>query len=585
MALTRSYVHRGGEAALLGKTVDGALLDIVGRFGDREALVAIPQETRLTYGQLDGRVDEVARALLATGVGKGDRVGVWATDTVEWLLLQLATARVGAVLVNINPAYRVSELRHALRLAEVNFVFLMRAFRRSDYVRMLVELVPELSSGGDRVESHLFPHLHGAVVFEPGDPGLRERPAPGLITWAEFLERAGTVEDGAIESRRASLDPDDPINVQFTSGTTGFPKAVVLTHHNIVNNAYFIGRAMDFSERDRLCVPVPFYHCFGMVVSNLACLTHGACIVIPADHFEPGATLRAIQEERCTAIHGVPTMFAAELNHEEFATFDLSSLRTGIMAGAPCPPELMRRVREDMGCEQILIGYGQTEAAPIATLTRPTDSVERRLRTVGAPIEHQEIKILDHESGLVCPIGTAGEVCIRGYNVMRGYYAQPHETAQAIDEAGWLHTGDLGVMDPDGYVSITGRLKDMIIRGGENIYPAEIEAFLFEHPDIDQVAVLGVPHPEYGEEVGAWVRLRDGAELDADTLRDWARERIAHFKIPAHIWFVGSFPMTVTGKIQKNRMGDAVRRWQEAGGDRAPERVDEYAAIPPARDP
>lgn len=578
MGLVRSYVHRGGVEPLLGETVDGLFQRAVREHGGCEAVVSLPQGVRLTYKQLDDRVDEVSRGLLAMGVARGDRVGVWATDTVEWLLLQLATARVGAVLVNINPASRVSELRHALRLAEVNHVFLMPAFRSSDYVRMLIELVPEAEEARPRgaIDAQLFPHLRGVVVFDPAEPDRREPFAPGLGVWADFLEAGRGVEGSVVRARSASLDPDDAINIQFTSGTTGYPKAVVLTHFNIVNNARSIARAMGFTHEDRLCVPVPFYHCFGMVVSNLACVASGACIVIPADHFEAGATLRAIAQERCTAIHGVPTMFSAELDHPDFAMLDTSTLRTGIMAGAPCPPELMRRVMEDMGCREILIGYGQTEAAPIATLTRPEDSVERRLTTVGAPIEHQEIKIVDHESGRVLPIGEQGEVCIRGYNVMRGYYAQPEETARSIDEAGWLHTGDLGTMDADGYVAITGRLRDMIIRGGENIYPAEIEAFYFEHPGVEQIAVFGVPHEVYGEEVGAWVRLRPGVTLDGAALREHAKGRIAHYKVPRHVWIVDEFPMTVTGKIQKGRMVDAVLRWREAGGDDAPMAVERY---------
>jgi fatty-acyl-CoA synthase len=511
------------------------------------------------------------------GISRGDRVGVWGINSIEWLTLELATARVGAVLVNINPAYRVSELRHALRLAEVNFVFLMPSFRSSDYLGMILELVPEAEQAGARIEPHLFPHLHGIVVFDPADPDRRDRFAPGLPVWAEFLEAGRGVPAEAMDARRRELDPDDPINIQFTSGTTGFPKAVVLTHFNIVNNALSIGRAMGMTDRDRLCVPVPFYHCFGMVVSNLVCLSTGAAIVLPGEHFEAGATLRAISDEHCTIIHGVPTMFAAELDHPDFASFDLSSLRTGIMAGAPCPPDLMHHVREDMHCRDILIGFGQTEASPIATLTRTDDSVERRLRTVGRPIEHQECKIIDQDSGRTLPVGEQGEVCIRGYNVMRGYYAQPAETARAIDEAGWLHTGDLGTMDADGYIAITGRLKDMIIRGGENIYPAEIEAFYDEHPGIEQAAVFGVPHEKLGEEVCMWVHPRHGAALDADDLRAWAKGRIAHYKVPAHIWVVESFPMTVTGKIQKRKMNEAVVRWRAAGGSLAPKPVEQYA--------
>jgi fatty-acyl-CoA synthase len=373
------------------------------------------------------------------------------------------------------------------------------------------------------------------------------------------------VADGELHDRAVSLDPDDPINIQFTSGTTGLPKAVLLTHHNILNNGYFIGRVMDFSPEDRLCVPVPFYHCFGMVVSNLACLTHGAAIVIPAPHFEAGATLSAIQDERCTAVHGVPTMFIAELERPDFQVYDLSSLRTGIMAGAPCPPELVRRVMEVMGCRDILIGYGQTETSPVTHLTRPGDPIQKRVRTVGTNLPHQEVKVVDTATGRTLPIGESGEICFRGYHVMRGYYGQAEATAEVLDRAGWLHSGDLGALDEDGYLAITGRLKDMIIRGGENIYPAEIEAFYYEYPEVAEVAVFGVPDPKMGEEVGAWIRLREGAEADADQLKDYARSQIAHYKVPRYLWIVGEFPMTATGKIQKFRIRQIVARWLQEG--------------------
>ncbi|MCA9293159.1 MAG: AMP-binding protein [Phycisphaerales bacterium] len=572
-----SYQHRGGDEPLLGLTVNRILRRVIDRFPDREAVVCVPQAHRVTYADLDQRVQGVAKGLLALGVARGDRVGVWATDNLEWILLQLATARVGAVLVNINPAYRVAELRHALRLAEVNHLFLIPAFRTSNYVEMVCELVPEarLCSPAE-LKPNLLPKLHSVTVWDPTEIERDEPWAPGMHTWSSFLRLGASVSDRTVLERAISLDMDDPINIQFTSGTTGFPKAVVLTHHNIVNNAYFIGVEMGLTEADRLCVPLPFYHCFGMVVSNLACLVRGACVVIPADHFEAGAVLKAIQDERCTAVHGVPTMFVAELEHPDFATFDLSSLRTGIMAGAPCPPELMRQVMEDMGCREILIGYGQTECSPIAALTRPSDSVERRLRTVGTPIPHQECKIVDPETGATQPLGMPGEVCFRGYHVMRGYYGQPEATAAAIDAARWLHSGDLGVIDEHGYLSITGRLKDMIIRGGENVYPAEIEAFYYEHADVEEIAVFGVPDEKYGEEIGAWVRLRSGASLDVDAFREYAKGQIAHYKVPRRIWFVQDFPMTVTGKIQKNRIRDAVQRWMEAGAEDAGRPVEYY---------
>jgi len=572
-----SYAHSGGSERLIGLAIDEYLRGVIDRHPDRDAVVSIPQERRLTYAELDGQVERVARGLIRIGIARGDRVGIWATDNMEWILLQLATARVGAVLVNINPAYRISELRHAMRLAQVNALFLMPSFRSSDYVGMVREIVPEAEEADPRtLESHLLPHLHRVVVFDPADPERTERWAPGFLTWSEFLDGGSAVPEGAVAERSATLDPDDPINIQFTSGTTGFPKAVVLTHHNILNNGYFVGQAMSFTEQDRLCVPVPFYHCFGMVVANLACLTHGACIVIPCDHFEAGSVLKAIQDERCTAVHGVPTMFNAELEYPDFATYDLSTLRTGIMAGAPCPPDLMRRVINDMGCREILIGYGQTECSPIATMTKAHDTLENRTETVGLPFPHQECKVVDPATGRTQPRGEPGEICFRGYHVMRGYYAQPEETSRAIDPQGWLHSGDLGVMRDDGYVAITGRLKDMIIRGGENIYPAEIEAFYYEHPDIEEISVFGVPDEALGEEVGAWIRLRDGATPDPEPFRAWAKGKIAHFKIPKLFWFVGEFPMTVTGKIQKNRIRDAVTRWKDAGGLQSDLPVERY---------
>jgi fatty-acyl-CoA synthase len=577
MTFAHSYTHRGGPEPLIGMTIDEFLRGVIARHGSRDAVVSVPQDRRVSYAALDTLVEEAARGLVGMGVSRGDRVGIWATDNLEWVVLQLATARVGAILVNVNPAYRISELRHALRLAEVQFLFLIPAFRSSAYVEMIAELVPEARDHDpEAMASHLLPNLRRIVVWDPMDLERRERWMRGMATWAEFLDGGRSVSDAAMEERRDAVETDDPVNIQFTSGTTGFPKAVVLTHHNILNNGYFIGQEMGFTELDRLCVPLPFYHCFGMVVSNLCCLTHGACIVIPSGHFDAGAALRAIHTERCTAIHGVPTMFLAELDHPEFKSCDLSSLRTGIMAGAPCPPELMRRVMEDMGCREILIGYGQTEASPITNLTHREDSVERRLTSVGKPMPHQECKIVDPATGRTNPIGVPGEVCFRGYHVMRGYYAQPEATAESIDDAHWLHSGDLGVMDKDGYIAITGRLKDMIIRGGENIYPAEIEACCYEHPAVAEIAVVGVPDPKYGEEVGAWIRVHEGAQVSADDIRAFVHARLAHYKKPAHIWFVSSFPMTVTGKIQKNRIRDAVVRWIDAGGPHAPHAVEAY---------
>ncbi len=559
-----SYVHRGGDTPLLGDTIDAFLAGVIARFPERDALVGIPQGARLTYRQLDEQTDRLARGLLSLGVEAGDRVGIWSTDNVEWVLLQLATARVGAVLVNINPSFRTGELRHALRQAKVQTLVLIPAFRSSHYDQMVMEVCPEAEhSEPDAFRAAELPDLRHLVIFDPLGPDERSRPAPAFRTLTEVMDGGAAIEDARLEDRRRAIDPDDPINIQFTSGTTGAPKAVVLTHHSLLNNGFFAGRAMRFSESDRLCVPVPFYHCFGMVVANLACLTHGAAIVIPADHFEAGATLAAIQNERCTAVHGVPTMFVAELEHPEFERFDLSSLRTGIMAGAPCPPELVRRVMEDMGCREILIGYGQTEASPLTHLTHAEDSLERRTETVGTNLPHQEVKIIDPATGASVPFGATGEVCFRGYHVMRGYFGQEQETRAAIDERGWLHSGDLGQLDEDGYLRITGRLKDMIIRGGENIYPAEVEAFYYEHPKVAQIAVFGVPDARLGERVGAWIKLHEGQHADPEEFRQFGRERIAHYKVPERIWFVEEFPMTVTGKIQKYRIREIVSQAME----------------------
>ena len=553
--VTKSYFHSGGTEALLGATIPEHFEKVVSRFPEHEAVVSLPQSKRLTYQELSNEVDNLARGLVGIGFGKGDRIGVWSTDNLEWLLLQIATARIGAVLVNINPAYRTRELAYALERSEVQGLFSIPSFRSSDYVAMLLELLPELQQqhSGD-LQSEAFPFLRHVVLYDPAKPDTTERSHPGFLIWPEVMQAGTEVDIDAVDAITASLDRDDAINIQYTSGTTGFPKAVVLSHHNILNNAYFSARAMHFSENDRLCIPVPFYHCFGMVLANLLCLSVGACMVIPAEHFDAPAVLHAIEAEHCTAVHGVPTMFIAELEHPEFNTFDLSSLRTGIMAGAPCPPPLMQRVMQDMYCAEILIGYGETEASPLTHLTSRDDNMERRTQTVGKNLPHQEVKIVDVESGATVPLGEIGEICFRGYHIMRGYYGQPEKTAETIDENGWLYSGDLGTMDAEGYVQITGRRKEMIIRGGENIYPREIEEFLFTHPKVAQVAVFGIPDEFYGEEVMAWIQLHAGLNATEDEIKDFCKDQIAHFKIPKHIWFVEEFPMTVTGKLQKFRM-------------------------------
>jgi len=551
---TKSYYHRGGETPLLGATIPEHFAGIAQRVPDREAVVSLPQERRVTYRELAAQVDTLARGLLGLGFTKGDRIGIWSTNNIEWLLLQMATARMGAVLVNVNPAYRPKELAYALERSEVQGLFVIPRFRRSDYVGMLTELLPELLNDDREIRNDSLPFLRRMVLYDPSDPEATSRPHPGFTLWSEVLRAGDRISTEVLESATAALDRDDAINIQYTSGTTGFPKAVVLSHHNILNNAWFTARAMGLTEQDRLCIPVPFYHCFGMVLANLVCLSVGACAVIPCEHFEPGAVLQAVSRERCTAIHGVPTMFIAELEHPEFASFDLGSLRTGIMAGAPCPPPLMRRVMDDMHCREILIGYGETEASPLTHLTEPGDSLERRTQTVGRNLPHQEVKVVDVDTGATVPLGAIGEVCFRGYHIMKGYYGDQTATAKAMDAGGWLHSGDLGTMDAEGYVRITGRLKEMIIRGGENIYPREIEEVIFAHPKVAQVAVFGVPDDFYGEEVMAWIQLHAGESLDEEELRAFCKDRMAHFKIPRYIRQVDEFPMTVTGKLQKFRM-------------------------------
>ena len=540
---------------LLGATIPEHFTTVAKRFPDREVVVSIPQRLRLTYAQLSAAIDQLARGLLAVGFNKNDRIGIWSTNNIEWLILQMATARIGAILVNINPAYRVRELDYALKRSQVQGLFVIPTFRSSDYIVMLLELIPELkTTPSTEFSSNAFPALRKIVLYDPSHPLDTQRVHPGFTLWSEIIEAASRTTQEELENITSKLDRDDAINIQYTSGTTGFPKAVVLSHHNILNNAYFSAQAMHFTERDRLCVPVPFYHCFGMVLANLLCLSVGACIVVPAEHFDALAMLEAVDSEKCTAIHGVPTMFIAELEHPQFAEFQLTSLRTGIMAGAPCPPALMKRVMEQMHCREILIGYGQTEASPLTHLTTREDTFERRIETVGKNLPHQEVKVIDVVTGETVPLGTTGEICFRGRHVMKGYYQDEKVTAETIDTNHWLHSGDLGSMDSEGYVRITGRLKDMIIRGGENIYPAEIEEFLFTNPKVAQVAVFGVPDEFYGEEIMAWIQLHAGVSATEDEIRQFCKDKIAYFKVPKCIRFVEEFPMTVTGKLQKFRM-------------------------------
>ncbi len=560
-----SYYHRGGNRPLLGVTIAQRFADIVQRYPRNEAAVSIPQRRRLTYTQLALAVDRLAGALLAIGFGKGERIGVWSTNNLEWLLIQLATARIGAILVNINPAYRPDELAYALTKSEIQGLFVIPSFRKSNYLGMLLTLMPELdTSPADGLHSEAFPMLRRIFVYDPAHPEQAEIAHQGFTSWAQLLAEGESVTAEVLDQASAGLDIDDGINIQYTSGTTGSPKAVLLTHHNILNNAYFTAQAMYFSETDRLAVAVPFYHCFGMVLANLLCVSVGACLVIPCEHFDALSVLRAVDEEKCTGIHGVPTMFIAQLEHPRFKDFDLSSLRTGIMAGAPCPPALMQRVMQDMHCEDILIGYGETEASPLTHLTSKDDSIDRRINTVGKNLLHQEVKIVDVQTRKTVALGQTGEICFRGYHVMQGYYGDSESTAKAIDQHGWLASGDLGVMDEHGYVQITGRLKEMIIRGGENIYPREIEDVLYTHPAVAEVAVFGMPDAYYGEEVMAWIQLKQDKPAGEEEIRAFLQSRISHFKVPKFIWFVKEFPMTVTGKLQKFRMREiALQKMQK----------------------
>jgi fatty-acyl-CoA synthase len=530
MTLTYSYTHGATDVPLLGETIGANFAATASRLPEHEALVDVPTGRRWTYAELFAWSERVARALLASGIAKGDRVGIWSPNCPEWVAVQYGTAVIGAILVNVNPAYRVSELEYVLNQSGVRLLVSATQHKTSDYRGMVEEVRPNIAS----LES---------VVFT------------GDATWDEFEASSADVSADALTHASAALSFDDPINIQYTSGTTGFPKGATLSHHNILNNAFSVGELLGYSDVDRVCLPVPFYHCFGMVMGNLGSTTHGSTIVIPAPLFDPVATLTALQDERCTALYGVPTMFIAQLGVENFADFDLTSLRTGLMAGSPCPVEIMKRVQDEMHMREVGIAYGMTETSPVSTQTRADDDLERRTATVGRVMPHVEIKIVDPESGQVAPIGTPGELCTRGYSVMLGYWNEPEKTAEAIDAARWMHTGDLGVMREDGYVNIVGRIKDLVIRGGENIYPREVEEFLYGHPDIEDVAVIGVPDECYGEELMAWVRLRKGAPvLDADAVRAFCQGRIAHQKIPRYVHIADEFPMTVTGKIRKVEM-------------------------------
>ncbi len=526
-----SYSHGTSLVPLLGDTIGDDLRRTAARVPDAPALVACHQDIRLSYRELDAEVDRVARALMAAGLRAGDRLGIWSPNRAEWAIVQYATARAGVVLVTVNPAYRTHELQYVLAQSGCRMLIAAPAFKTSDYVAMV-----------DAVRDEV-PTLERTVFF-------------GTPSWDELVAAADAVSPEELETRSAGLDPSDPINIQYTSGTTGFPKGATLSHHNILNNGFFVGEGIGLTEADRICVPVPYYHCFGMVMGNLAATSHGACVVLPDEAFEPASVLRAVQDERCTALYGVPTMFIAELEHPDFDAFDVSSLRTGIMAGSPCPEQVMRKVMDRLGMAEVTIAYGMTETSPVCTQTAVDDDLHHRTATVGWAHPHVEVRVADPLTGRTLPRGQTGEFQTRGYSVMLGYWEDPGRTAEAIDRARWMHTGDQAVMDADGSLRIVGRIKDMIIRGGENVYPREIEEFLHTHPDVSDVQVVGVPDERFGEEVCAWVVLREGATVDGEALREFCRGTIAHYKVPRHVIVCETFPMTVTGKIQKYKLRD-----------------------------
>ncbi len=542
--LATSYVSGTSTVPLLGETIGAHFDRTVARWGDRPGLIVRQQGINWSWHALGERVDGFAAGLLALGLRPGERIGIWSPNNAEWIVTQFAAAKAGLVLVNINPAYRLTELEYALNKVGCRALVTATAFKTSDYAGMLTRLAPELAHAvPGRLRAEKLPTLE--LVIQIG-----ARTIPGALAFEDIAALGGPAERAQLAGLAHTLQFDDPINIQFTSGTTGAPKGATLTHHNILNNGFFVGEAMRLTEQDRMCIPVPLYHCFGMVMGVLGCLTHGTAMVFPGEGFDPLATLQTVAEERCTALYGVPTMFIGQLDHPEFARFDLSALRTGIMAGAPCPIEVMRRCIEVMHLRDITIAYGMTETSPVSFQTTPDDPIERRVSTVGRVHPHLEVKIVDANGKLVPP-GTPGELCTRGYSVMLGYWDDPERSAQAIDRAGWMHTGDLATIDAEGYCAIVGRIKDMVIRGGENVYPREVEEFLYRHPKISDVQVFGVPDPKYGEELCAWVRLREGESMTEEDVREFCRGQIAHYKVPRFVRFVDDFPMTVTGKMQK----------------------------------
>jgi len=528
-----------------GLTIGEVLNRTAAEHGDRDAIVFPKRDLRWDWRKFEQQVERAAKGLLSIGIEKGEHVAVWATNVPEWVVLQFATARIGAVLVTINPAYRPFELKHVLSQSDAVSLFLVERFKSSNYFEMLAEICPELSAAEPgEIDSAAFPNLRHVVA-------MHEKAPAGAISWEQMLNRGDKISTADVEAAARSLSPEEKINIQYTSGTTGFPKAATLSHRNLLLNAYYVGHCQRLASEDRICIPVPFYHCFGCVLGTLCAAVYGAAMIVPGEYFQPGDTLAAIEAERATSIYGVPTMFIAQLQHDSFCDRDLSSLRTGIMAGSPCPIEVMRKVINRMGAAEVTIAYGQTEASPVITQTRTDDPIELRVETVGRPLPGAEVKIVDPITGETLGDNQPGELCARGHVVMLGYYNDAEATGAAIDADGWLHTGDLAIRLPNGYYRITGRIKDMVIRGGENIYPREIEEFLFTHEQIEQAAVVGVPDPKYGEELCAWIKLKDGAEVSEGDIREFCRRQLAHYKVPRYVRFVSAFPQTVTGKIQK----------------------------------
>ena len=548
MSKNVSYASGTSDKPLLGSTI-GELFDkVTNEYPKREAIVSVHQNIRFTYSELAEQVNSLAKSFIGAGFKKGDRLGIWSPNNVEWLVTQYAAAKAGVILVTINPAYRSHELDYVLGQSGCKGLIIQNQFKTSSYESMICEICPEIiNTEPGELESKKFQRLTHVI-------SMTSSKIKGIYNWEDFLNLSKSIDDEEMESRQDNLDSDEAINIQYTSGTTGFPKGATLSHHNILNNGYFTGATMNFTEQDRLVVPVPLYHCFGMVLANLACLTHGACAIYPSESFEPDLALKAVEDEKATALHGVPTMFIAELALSNFSDYDLSTLRTGLMAGSPCPIETMKQVIELMNMREVEIAYGMTETSPVSFQTRVDSPMEKRVGTVGSVHPHVEVKIIDPDSGKICPIGGTGELCTRGYSVMLGYWENPEGTSTAIDSNGWMHTGDSAVMDEEGYVNIVGRIKDMIVRGGENIYPVEIENFLMSHEDVESVQVTGVPDLKYGEELIAWVNLKAGKVISEEDIREFCKGKVAHYKVPRYVRFGDDFPMTVTGKIQKYKM-------------------------------